>query len=218
MTQNAQSWIKKLRAKWVLFWGGNFIKRSGRRNKTILHDALLHHCRIEITGSRNTLEIMPGVRAWNVRFRLVGDGLYCRVGANSRLHGGSLIVEDRESRLQIGSCTTLYSSTIVAQEGGAINIGDDCLIAYGTDMRNSDAHSILDSTTRERLNPSRDIQVQNHVWIGMQCQILKGVTITQGSIVAARSVVTKDIPANTLVAGVPARIIRENVEWDARRL
>ena len=60
---------------------------------------------------------------------------------------------------------------------------------------------------------SCDIKIGNHVWIGANVTILKGVSIGDGSIVAAGSVVTKSIPEACLAAGVPAKVIKENVQW-----
>jgi acetyltransferase-like isoleucine patch superfamily enzyme len=60
---------------------------------------------------------------------------------------------------------------------------------------------------------TQPIIIGNHVWVGMNATILKGVTIGDGAIIAAGSIVTKDVKANTLVGGVPARILKENVEW-----
>jgi acetyltransferase-like isoleucine patch superfamily enzyme len=64
--------------------------------------------------------------------------------------------------------------------------------------------------------PSGDaaVSIGNRVWIGVGAKILKGVTVGDGAIVAAGSVVTRDVPAATLVAGNPARVIREQVSWD----
>ena len=57
------------------------------------------------------------------------------------------------------------------------------------------------------------VRIGNKVWIATNALILPGVTIGDGAIVAAGAVVTKDVPAKCMVAGVPARIIKENVEW-----
>ena len=57
------------------------------------------------------------------------------------------------------------------------------------------------------------IVIGDNVWIGMGAMILKGVTIGEGSIIAAGAVVTKDVAPNTIVAGVPAKEIRKDVTW-----
>jgi acetyltransferase-like isoleucine patch superfamily enzyme len=57
--------------------------------------------------------------------------------------------------------------------------------------------------------PAKPIQVGRNVWIGFDCVVLPGVTIGEGSVVGARSVVTRDVPPFTLVAGNPAREIRK---------
>ncbi|MBP6872851.1 MAG: acyltransferase [Bacteroidales bacterium] len=76
-------------------------------------------------------------------------------------------------------------------------------------IRDSDNHNVL----KEGYVQSKPILIGDNVWIGMRAIILKGVTIGNGSIVAAGAVVTKDVPPNTVVGGVPARVIRENVSW-----
>ena len=59
------------------------------------------------------------------------------------------------------------------------------------------------------------MNIGNHVWIGENSMVLKGVTIGDGVVIAASSVVTRDIPPHSLVAGIPAKVIRENIEWKA---
>jgi acetyltransferase-like isoleucine patch superfamily enzyme len=90
-----------------------------------------------------------------------------------------------------------------------IAIGHDATIAENVTIRDSDNHVIRGSSRPE----TAPVIIGDHVWIGMNALILKGVTIGDGAVVAAGAVVTKDVPPSSLVAGVPARVIREGVEW-----
>lgn len=90
-----------------------------------------------------------------------------------------------------------------------IVIGDDVAIAHNVTIMDSDAHIVAGNEKCYK----KPIVIGNHVWIGAKATILKGVTIGDGAIVAAGAVVTKDVPAKSVVAGVPAKVIRNNVEW-----
>jgi acetyltransferase-like isoleucine patch superfamily enzyme len=90
-----------------------------------------------------------------------------------------------------------------------IEIGNGVAISSNVCIRDSDNHNILSS----QHTVNQPIKIGNNVWIGMNCTILKGVTIGDGCIVAAGSVVNKDIPNKCLVGGVPAKILKHNVEW-----
>ena len=61
---------------------------------------------------------------------------------------------------------------------------------------------------------SKPIVIEDNVWIGVNVLILKGVTIGHGSVIAAGSIVTRDIPCNCLAAGIPAKVIREKISWN----
>ena len=63
------------------------------------------------------------------------------------------------------------------------------------------------------INEPKDVNIGNHVWIAANVIVLKGVTINDGSIVGTRSVVTHDVPSNSLAVGVPAKTVKSNVEW-----
>jgi len=89
-----------------------------------------------------------------------------------------------------------------------IRIGDDVAISHNVIIRDSDNHQLTG-----QLEVASPIIIGNHVWIGMNVIILKGVTIGDGAVVAAGSVVTKSIPTRTLVGGVPAKIIRQDIDW-----
>ncbi len=90
-----------------------------------------------------------------------------------------------------------------------IHIGKNAHIAREASIRDYDGHYIENPGYRT----AKPVFIGDNVWIGYRALIMKGVTIGDGAIVAANSVVTKDVPPRCIVAGNPARIIRENVDW-----
>jgi acetyltransferase-like isoleucine patch superfamily enzyme len=92
-----------------------------------------------------------------------------------------------------------------------ITIGSKCAISWNTNILDANTHElIVDGLPRPRSEP---VVIGDNVWVGTGATILSGVTIGDGSVVAAGSVVTSDVPSMALVAGNPARVIRENVSW-----
>lgn len=92
-----------------------------------------------------------------------------------------------------------------------IEVGEGTIISDDVRIQDSDNHSVIENgISKESTLP---IIIGDHVWIGKNALILKGVTIGNGAIVAAGSIVVKDVPARSLVAGNPAKIIKEEVEW-----
>jgi len=96
--------------------------------------------------------------------------------------------------------------------GKKVTIGNGCAIARDVIIRDYDAHHIVQSELDHET--AREIQIGDHVWIGNRAMILKGVTVGDGAIVAAGAIVTRDVPPKSLVAGIPAKVIRENVTWE----
>ena len=88
-----------------------------------------------------------------------------------------------------------------------ITIGAGCAISHDFTIMDSDAHE-LDGN--RNTNP---IHIGNNVWIGTRVTILNGVTVGDGAVIAAGAIVTNDVPAGALVGGVPAKVIKEKVEW-----
>jgi acetyltransferase-like isoleucine patch superfamily enzyme len=217
MVQNFKATLKRLYGWWLRRAPGSKLNVSGTNHRLIWNDARLHRCQVHISGENNRLEIGEGAMLWDAKVQLTGSNLCCHIGARTRLRGGTFIVTDENSRLEIGATTTMTGPVIVAQGGGRIILGKDCMVAYGSDIRCSDGHSVIDTASGKNLNPAADVIIGNHVWIGIQSQILKGLTIADHAIVAARSVVTRSVPGGTIVAGNPARSIRTGVTWDRRR-
>ncbi len=90
-----------------------------------------------------------------------------------------------------------------------IEIGKNCCISERVVIRDSNNHTIK----RDDYIKTAPIHIGDNVWIGLGATILSGVTIGNSSIIAAGAVVNKDVPAHSLVAGIPAKVIRSNVEW-----
>lgn len=85
-------------------------------------------------------------------------------------------------------------------------------------FRTGDSHSIV-NLLGDRINASKDIVISNHVWIGHKVHINKGVKIKEDSIVATGAIVTSPIEeANVIIGGVPAKIIKRNINWDKNRI
>lgn len=91
------------------------------------------------------------------------------------------------------------------QDQGGITLGDDCLIGHNVVF--ATLNHFIEPAERASMHPA-PIVLGKKVWVGSNSTILQGVTIGDNSIIAAGSVVTKDVPANTIVGGVPARILR----------
>ncbi|MGD6850842.1 MAG: acyltransferase [Candidatus Bathyarchaeia archaeon] len=123
-----------------------------------------------------------------------GRGVTVLVGKNASIELGN--------NLMINSNTTL-----VAAKG--IKIGDNSGIGWGSEIIDSDFHPIV----REGAVMAAPIEIGSHVFIGRHVMIMKGVRLGDGSVIAAGSVVTRSIPERCLAGGVPAKVIRENVEW-----
>ncbi len=90
-----------------------------------------------------------------------------------------------------------------------IKIGENVAIARDVIIRDTDAHKIEDGKHEEK----KEVVIGNHVWIGTRAIIMKGVHIGDGAIVAAGAIVTKDVPPNSIVAGVPAKVIKSDIKW-----
>lgn len=88
-----------------------------------------------------------------------------------------------------------------------IVIGDSVMIASGVYITDSDWHDIYDRTKRS--DTIHSVVIKDNVWLGDNSTVLKGVTIGENSIVAASAVVSRDVPANVVVAGNPAVIVKE---------
>jgi acetyltransferase-like isoleucine patch superfamily enzyme len=159
--------------------------------------------------------LYPGSRIENHQARRVAIA----IGANSHVVG-QLRVFGHGGKINLGEeCFVGEDSRIWS--ASSIRIGRRVQIAHGVNIHDNNSHSlsansryihfkqILSSGHPAVLDdvPSAPIVIEDDVWIGFNATILKGVTIGKGAVVGAASVVTKDVPAYTVVAGSPAKMI-----------
>ena len=116
--------------------------------------------------------------------------------------------------VEIGDNVTFDQNVlIVVGEGSKVVIGSDCVFAYRVHIRTTDQHFIYDENGN-RINPAKDVYIGNHVWLGKEAIVMKGVSIGSGAIVGMDSMVTKNVPERCIVAGKPAKVIKTNVYWN----
>ena len=159
-----------------------------------------------------------GSRAWCVnrgsRDNIqLGNKVVCRgILRSEPFHPGKILIGDYvyigddcilscAERIEIGAFTLLAHS---------VQIFDNDSHPISPVLRERDYQIVLGLHTGERTGIARDvIKIEEHVWVGSNAILMKGVSIGQGSIVAAGSIVTSDVPANTIVAGNPARVVKD---------
>lgn len=147
-----------------------------------------------------------------------------KMGENGR---SSILRMDDNSTLDCSGFTFMYGADIILFKGAhlelgkgsfinsdckirchkEITIGEGCAISHDFTVMDSDAHEL---NGNRNTNP---IHIGDYVWIGTRVTILNGVTVGDSAVIAAGALVTEDVPAGSLVGGVPAKIIRDKVEW-----
>jgi acetyltransferase-like isoleucine patch superfamily enzyme len=167
----------------------------------------------------------------NVEF---GEGFYCEsaqvfkkmlskkpravvFGNHVSVYAGCSFAIQKDGHCTVGDFTLLNGAIVMAEE--LVEIGSHCLISWGVGIADSDFHPLepaqrlIDSQALAPFFKNRPprpklktgpVKICDNVWIGMNAVILKGVTIGDNSVVAAGAIVTRSVPANTIVAGNPA--------------
>jgi acetyltransferase-like isoleucine patch superfamily enzyme len=154
---------------------------------------------------------------WKVRRRLRRYYLsfvLAKMGKDCSICDGVLITDPEFTIM--GNRVTLNEGVILLtfDSESTITIGNNVTISYGVNLIAGGLDSSGGVNRREHI--MAPIVIEDNVWIAAQAVILSGVTIGHGAVIAAGSVVNRDVPPNTLVAGVPARVIKTLVQRDKK--
>jgi acetyltransferase-like isoleucine patch superfamily enzyme len=170
---------------------------------------------------------------WKLRLRkrlelhgmaFIGPGCKLEVGPNAVLElgrwswlGHGCKIRCHEGRVALGAKSVMgQECTISAYQH--VSIGQECVIADRVMLIDFDHGSAeVERPIRKQGIYKRDVNVANNVWIGYGACILRGVTVGDNAIIGTNSVVTKDVEANAVVGGVPARVLRMREEPHSMR-
>jgi acetyltransferase-like isoleucine patch superfamily enzyme len=187
------------------------------KNNILVKNGVLHNIKYDILGDNIIIEICHGAVLSDLQIYIRGNGHKITIGEYCIIKGGSIWIEDEFCEVKIGSKTTIGSAHIaVTEPNRRVIIGEDCMFSNSIEFRTGDSHSIID--TKKRINMAKDIVIGNHVWIGAHSIILKGVKIGDNSMIGINSIVTQDIPNNSVAAGIPSKVIRSNTTWIRERI
>jgi len=160
--------------------------------------------------------LTPAGRRWRSEGPFfLGKGLELKIEPRGEVRFGRFVwigdgtkIRCHEGMVEVGEKTVMgQECTISAYQ--RVRIGEQCVIADRAMFIDFD-HGVVEVERPIRLQGiyKRDVEVGNNVWIGYGACILRGVSVGDNSVIGTNSVVTKDVPANAIVGGVPARIIR----------
>lgn len=193
----------------------------GKGNVFKFGSSLLKAVKLDIVGNHNSIVINDGCVLNGVTIHIRGDNHKIVIESGCRLNGGGVLwLEDHNGALTIGKNTTFECVHIAVTEPfSRVDIGQDCMFAYDIDIRTGDSHSIVDLVTKQRLNFAANVRIDSHVWVAAHCILLKGVHVSEGSIVATGACVTKAFEeSNVILAGNPATIVKRKVSWVRERI
>ena len=163
---------------------------------------------------KNTSIKKPLVRIIGHNNQLI-IGENCTIGPNCEFW-----LEGDNVSIIVGSNTSFTNDVEVnAQEDcSTITIGEDCMFSNHIIIRTSDSHPIYDLEYGVRINSSKNVTIGNHVWIAPHSNVMKGAIIMDGSIIGSNTIVTKEIPANSLAVGMPAKVVKQNIRWTKEKI
>ena len=202
--------------------------------KEILHMINVWLRPVRLSGESNTF-VSKSKIGWKFDLCVLGNGNSVKIGSNCLLTNTSIYMEGEDNtiiidddvrflgpcQITMGGAATLHIGKNTSIRGveftlkqSDIKVGERCMFSYGITIRSHDSHRVVNPETGETLNPPEDIVIGNHVWIAKNASVLKGVTVGEDSVVGLGAVVTRSCASGSILAGIPAKAVKENISWE----
>ena len=154
---------------------------------------------IEVFGNNSTVEIENSVMVYESCYiSIKGDNCHCHISNKTTIGSASFFLEESNTEIRVGT---------------------DCMLGRNVCLQTTDFHSVVDATTGERINYPESISVGNHVWLGYGVTLGKGTSVNDNSVVGEHAFVTKKFTeTNICLVGIPAKIVKENINWTREKL
>lgn len=172
----------------------------GYGNEITIEKGMTHlkKCKFYISGNYNRVHISNGCKCKETIFHIEDDNNEIIIKPNVRITG---------------------ATQLAVIEGTRIEVGQGCLFSQNITIRTGDSHSILSLESNKRINPSKNVIIKDYCWIGYSVMILKGTIINEHSIVASGAILTGEtFPSNSIVGGIPGKVLKNGVDWCDKRL
>jgi acetyltransferase-like isoleucine patch superfamily enzyme len=191
----------------------------GLNNRLHLKFNRLSKTRIHIFGHSNRFRFHESSALRQTQVVVLGSDNDIVIEQNAVVADSQIWIHGSHCTVHLGERVSINETKIIlTDDGSSVSVGGGTMLGPGTEVRCGDGHAIFDLESRKILNRATGIEIGDSVLIGAGALILKNVKIGHGAIVGARSVVTKDVPENALVAGVPAKVVRLGVGWTRERV
>lgn len=183
---------------------------------------LLEH----VVKSQELINLLPKTEYWddydnhivfdktipaNIVIHFYGKENFLKIGNN--ISAGKLeLFFGNDGRCMLGDNLSIQQAVCRISQA-TFKIGEGCMLSNGIVVMTHDEHHIFDCMTHERINFARDVIIEDQVWVGYRVTLLGGTRIGTGSIVGTGAVTSSGFKDHVVLAGCPARIVRENVCW-----
>lgn len=208
----------KIKKKVLPVFGENNTIIIGGRELTEDDKQLLDKAgKITIVGNNNVVELAD-ITNLNCNIWVQGNNNRISIGKCKSLTNIHVLMPQNWDNRELIINDFRYFQNVgfsVIGNNRKIHVGKDCMFSSGINVWTTDFHPIYDLETNKRVNEEQDIIIGDHVWLGREIFISKGSIIPSGCVIGAKSFVNKAFTKeNTIIAGIPAKVVKENIRWE----